>query len=85
MNLSELEPDGVIGERERSCFNSHFRAIAELMQAKDIWRNPWSVEVDGCVYQFTVKGYAKKGSKRWQEQQDALARSREISQLSSDR
>lgn len=64
---------GIIDNEDRKAFDANFRAIAQRMHDKGTWRNPWAVEIDGCVYKFAVKGYAKRGSKVWEAQQKALA------------
>lgn len=64
---------GVMGKPEREHFQHHYHAIAELMHLKKVWRAPWRIEIDGCVYKFTVTGYAKKGSPRQIEESKLLA------------
>ena len=55
---------------DREFFDEHFRAIASRMHEMVIYGNPWRVEYGGCVFKFTVKGYAKRGSERWQQEEE---------------
>jgi hypothetical protein len=63
---------GIFDDSDRKFFQEHFAAIAERMYEKGLYRNPWRVEHEGCVYKFDCKSYAKRGSPRWIEEQDEL-------------
>jgi len=62
----------ILDNEDRAFFQSHYTAIAEKLMNKRLWRGPWSVEVNGCVYKFKVEGYAKKHSPVWEEQQKEI-------------
>ena len=47
---------------DRAFLEEHFRAIAQKLVDKRLWRKVWKVEVDGCVFDLTVKGYPRKGT-----------------------
>lgn len=64
---------GMIDNADRKFFDEHYSAIAQRLAEKRLWRGPWRIEVNGCVYKFTVTGYAKKGSEAWKEQQKEIA------------
>ena len=57
---------------DRQFFEEHFRAIAERMFEMRIYRNPWRIDTHGCVFKFTPKGYARRGSERWAQEQREL-------------
>jgi hypothetical protein len=61
---------GVI--EDHAALDAHYTAIATIMQYGRLWRNHWAVELNGCVYKFDMKGYAKRGSEIWKEQQEEL-------------
>ena len=60
----------VITKEDREFFDSHYAAIAERLAQKRLFRYPQTIGVLGCVYKFTVVGYAKKGTPVWKELQD---------------
>ena len=62
-----------VDSSDREFFEAHFNAIASRMNDLRIFGNPWRSEINGCVYKFTAKGYAKKGSEAWKERQAQLA------------
>jgi hypothetical protein len=66
----------IIDNEDREFFGRHYEAIAERLMQKRLFRGPWSIEVNGCVFKFTVKGYAKKNTPIWTEQQQELERAR---------
>lgn len=67
----------VIDNDDREFFTSHYMAIAERLAKKRLWRGPWRVEIEGCVFKFKVEGYAKKHSAIWVEQEQERASSEE--------
>jgi hypothetical protein len=64
---------GIIDQADREFLYATYTALAKFYQEHRLWRNYWSVEVDGCVYKFKLEGYAKKGSEIWKEQQAEIA------------
>ena len=63
---------GTFDDSDRQFFDEHFKAIAQRMNVMRIYRNPWRVEFEGCVYKFKVDGYLKKGSSRYELEQAEL-------------
>lgn len=61
---------GIMGQKDREFFDRHYGAIAQRMYELRIYGNPWTIQIEGCVYKFRPKGYAKKGSERWKEEQE---------------
>jgi hypothetical protein len=62
-------------DADRQELDAHYRAIAAIYVRKRIWRNLWSVDVDGCRVKFKIDGYARHGTPIWKEQQAELAES----------
>jgi hypothetical protein len=64
------EPDRhVWTQADRDEAEEHYRALAELLLRKGAWAGKWRVEVDGCVFRFTVTGYPKAGTPVWHERE----------------
>jgi len=60
---------GIVDNDDRAFFDRHYWQIAKRLHDKRLWRGPWRIEVNECVYKFTVTGYAKKGSEVWKEKE----------------
>jgi hypothetical protein len=63
-----MRPPYIFDDEARRFFEEHFLAISHRMHEMRLYRNPWRVEVHGCIFKFTITGYAKKGSERWQQE-----------------
>lgn len=47
--------------------------IAKVLADRDMWKAPWRVEVDGCIFKFKIDGYPKRGTPKDIERQKYLA------------
>jgi hypothetical protein len=59
---------------DRIIIETACKTIAETLIKRDLFRNEWRVDVDGCIFKFSISGYPKQGSEADARRKEYLAR-----------